>query len=95
MFRPLGITLIQCYCFGFAFDTNPIDFPHVFKISQASEREIAHQNWRAVIRRDAFNARGEVYGIAELVRRQRGGTAVVLGALSPRTPYPSERSVYR
>lgn len=27
----------------------------------------------------------EVYGIAELVRRQRGGTAVVLGALSPRT----------
>ncbi len=27
----------------------------------------------------------EVYGIAELIRRQRGGTAVVLGALSPRT----------
>jgi len=27
----------------------------------------------------------EVYGIAELVRRQRGGAAVVLGALSPRT----------
>ena len=27
----------------------------------------------------------EVYGIAELIRRQRGGAAVVLGALSPRT----------
>ena len=27
----------------------------------------------------------EVYELAELVRRQRGGTAVVLGALSPRT----------
>ena len=27
----------------------------------------------------------EVYAIAELMRRQRGGTAVVLGALSPRT----------
>jgi len=27
----------------------------------------------------------EVYGLAELVRRHRGGTAVVLGALSPRT----------
>ena len=27
----------------------------------------------------------DVYAIAELVRRQRGGTAVVLGALSPRT----------
>src|SRR5207237_7955506 len=27
----------------------------------------------------------EVYSIAELIRRQRGGAAVVLGALSPRT----------
>src|SRR6201992_2284287 len=27
----------------------------------------------------------DVYGIADLVRRQRGGAAVVLGALSPRT----------
>ena len=32
----------------------------------------------------AFSA-AEVYVIAELMRRQRGGTAVVLGALSPRT----------
>ena len=32
----------------------------------------------------AFSAT-EVYAIAELIRRQRGGTAVVLGALSPRT----------
>ncbi len=32
----------------------------------------------------AFSA-AEVYGLAELVRRQRGGAAVVLGALSPRT----------
>ncbi|MFO1185431.1 MAG: helicase-related protein [Bauldia sp.] len=32
----------------------------------------------------AFSA-GEVYAIAELIRRQRGGAAVVLGALSPRT----------
>jgi ATP-dependent RNA helicase SUPV3L1/SUV3 len=32
----------------------------------------------------AFTA-GEVYAIAELIRRQRGGAAVVLGALSPRT----------
>ena len=31
----------------------------------------------------AFSA-GEVYRLAELIRRQRGGTAVVLGALSPR-----------
>ena len=32
----------------------------------------------------AFSA-ADVYGIAELIRRQRGGAAVVLGALSPRT----------
>ncbi|MFB3135875.1 MAG: helicase-related protein, partial [Rhodospirillales bacterium] len=32
----------------------------------------------------AFSA-ADVYTIAEVVRRQRGGTAVVLGALSPRT----------
>jgi len=32
----------------------------------------------------AFSA-ADVYAIAELIRRRRGGTAVVLGALSPRT----------
>jgi ATP-dependent RNA helicase SUPV3L1/SUV3 len=32
----------------------------------------------------AFSA-GEVYAIAELIRRQRGGAAVVMGSLSPRT----------
>ncbi len=32
----------------------------------------------------AFSA-DSVYGIAELIRRQRGGAAVVMGALSPRT----------
>jgi len=32
----------------------------------------------------AFSAAG-VYGIAELLRRQKGGAAVVMGALSPRT----------
>jgi ATP-dependent RNA helicase SUPV3L1/SUV3 len=32
----------------------------------------------------AFSA-GEVYAIAELIRRQRGGAAVVMGNLSPRT----------
>src|SRR3546814_18618055 len=32
----------------------------------------------------AFSA-ADVYAIAEVVRRQRGGAAVVMGALSPRT----------
>ena len=29
--------------------------------------------------------RAEVYKLAELIRAQRGGTAIVMGALSPRT----------
>src|SRR6185436_13822711 len=33
----------------------------------------------------AFVATDEVYAIAELIRRQRGGAAVVMGSLSPRT----------
>ncbi|MCQ4005195.1 hypothetical protein, partial [Klebsiella pneumoniae] len=32
----------------------------------------------------AFSAE-QVYAIAELIRRQRGGAAIVMGALSPRT----------
>ena len=46
---------------------------------QAASR--ACRRARAVV---AFSA-AEVYALAELMRRQRGGTAVVLGALSPRT----------
>ena len=47
----------------------------------------ARRSSRACRRRTAivaFSAE-EVYAIAELIRRQRGGAAVVLGALSPRT----------
>ncbi len=39
---------------------------------------------RCARRSSPFSA-GEVYAIAELIRRQRGGAAVVLGSLSPRT----------
>src|SRR5207302_4262014 len=48
----------------------------------AGEKKITRLPRRSAI--VAFSA-DEVYAIAELIRRQRGGAAVVLGALSPRT----------
>ena len=52
------------------------------KLSYSGVRKISRLPRRSAI--VAFSV-SEVYSIAELVRRQRGGTAVVLGALSPRT----------
>ena len=40
----------------------------------------------------AFSA-ADVYAIAELIRRRRGGSAVVLGALSPAPATPRWRSI--
>ena len=52
------------------------------KLSFAGERKISRLPPRCAV--VAFSAE-EVYAIAEWIRRQRGGAAVVLGALSPRT----------
>jgi ATP-dependent RNA helicase SUPV3L1/SUV3 len=51
-------------------------------LSYAGDKKITRLPRRSAI--VAFSA-NDVYAIAELVRRQRGGAAVVLGALSPRT----------
>src|ERR1700757_5096749 len=56
--------------------------PRLSRLSFAGEKKITRLPRRSAI--VAFSAE-EVYAIAELVRRQRGGAAVVLGALSPRT----------
>jgi ATP-dependent RNA helicase SUPV3L1/SUV3 len=56
--------------------------PRLSRLSFAGERKISRLPPRAAI--VAFSAE-EVYAIAEFVKRQRGGAAVVLGALSPRT----------
>ena len=52
------------------------------KLSYAGSKKISRLPPRSAV--VAFSA-NHVYEIAELIRRQRGGTAVVLGALSPRT----------
>jgi ATP-dependent RNA helicase SUPV3L1/SUV3 len=56
--------------------------PRLSQLSFAGERKLTRLPRRSAV--VAFSAE-EVYSIAELIRRQRGGAAVVLGALSPRT----------
>src|SRR4051794_33812173 len=56
--------------------------PRLSQLTHAGDRKITRLPRRSAI--VAFSAE-EVYAIAELIRRQRGGAAVVLGALSPRT----------
>jgi ATP-dependent RNA helicase SUPV3L1/SUV3 len=63
-------------------DAEIIHRPRFSTLSYAGSRKISRQPTRSAI--VAFSAR-EVYAIAELIRRERGGAAVVMGALSPRT----------
>lgn len=56
--------------------------PRLSQLTYLGPRKISRLPRRSAI--VAFSA-NEVYAIAELLRRQRGGSAVVLGALSPRT----------
>ena len=59
-----------------------INRPRLSNLTFAGEKKLSRLPHRTAI--VAFSA-DEVYAIAELIRRQRGGAAVVLGALSPRT----------
>src|ERR1700740_414911 len=61
---------------------NILSRPRLSQLTFAGEKKLTRQPRRTAI--VAFSA-DEVYAIAELIRRQRGGAAVVLGALSPRT----------
>jgi ATP-dependent RNA helicase SUPV3L1/SUV3 len=61
---------------------NILSRPRLSQLAFAGEKKITRQPRRTAI--VAFSS-DEVYAIAELIRRQRGGAAVVLGSLSPRT----------
>jgi ATP-dependent RNA helicase SUPV3L1/SUV3 len=61
---------------------NILSRPRLSQLTFAGEKKITRQPRRTAI--VAFSS-DEVYAIAELIRRQRGGAAVVLGSLSPRT----------
>ena len=61
---------------------NIVTRPRFSKLAYAGTKKISRLPPRSAV--VAFSA-DTVYAIAELIRRQRGGAAVVLGALSPRT----------
>ena len=61
---------------------NLVSRPRLSQLTYAADKKIKRLPRRSAI--VAFSA-NDVYAVAELVRRQRGGAAVVLGALSPRT----------
>ncbi|MYZ50116.1 helicase-related protein [Propylenella binzhouense] len=56
--------------------------PRMSVLSYSGQKKLTRLPQRSAV--VTFSA-DEVYAVAELIRRQRGGAAVVLGALSPRT----------
>ena len=63
-------------------DLEFIDRNRLSKLSYEGYKKISRINRKTVI--IAFSAE-EVYAIAELIRRQKGGAAIVMGSLSPKT----------
>ena len=61
---------------------NFISRPRLSKLTYAGQKKITRLPARTAV--VAFSS-SDVYQIAELIRRQQGGAAVVMGALSPRT----------
>ena len=59
-----------------------VERPRMSTLSYAGPRKMARLPRRTAV--VAFTA-SDVYAMAELIRRQRGGAAVIMGALSPRT----------
>jgi ATP-dependent RNA helicase SUPV3L1/SUV3 len=72
--RPLVRSLIP--------EAEIIKRPRFSTLSYAGAKKLSRLPKRSAI--VAFSA-GEVYAVAEMLRRARGGAAVVMGALSPRT----------
>ncbi|MFZ5783178.1 MAG: helicase-related protein [Pseudomonadota bacterium] len=63
-------------------DIDVVARPRFSNLSYAGPKKATRLPRRSAV--VGFSA-NEVYAIAELIRRQRGGTAIVMGALSPRT----------
>ncbi len=78
----LGAATIRPMVEKLLLGANIISRPRLSMLTYAGDKKLTRLPRRSAI--VAFSA-DEVYAIAELIRRQRGGAAVVLGALSPRT----------
>ncbi len=63
-------------------DIEFINRDRLSKLSYAGHKKISRINRKTAV--IAFSAE-EVYAIAELIRRQKGGAAIVMGSLSPKT----------
>ena len=63
-------------------DIEFINRERLSKLTYAGHKKISRINRKTAI--IAFSAE-EVYAIAELIRRQKGGSAIVMGSLSPKT----------
>jgi len=63
-------------------DTEFVNKDRLSKLSYVGHKKISRIDRKSAI--IAFSAE-EVYAIAELVRRQKGGAAIVMGSLSPKT----------
>ncbi len=63
-------------------EANYVSRPRLSRLTHVGPRKITRLPRHSAIVAFSIN---EVYSIAELIRRKRGGAAVVLGALSPRT----------
>ena len=63
-------------------DIEFINRERLSKLTYAGHRKVSRINRKTAI--IAFSAE-EVYAIAELIRRQKGGAAIVMGSLSPKT----------
>ena len=78
----LGAETMRATIQRFVPDAHFVTRPRFSDLAYTGHKKLTRLPRRSAI--VAFSAE-DVYGIAELVRRQRGGAAVVLGALSPRT----------
>ena len=78
----LGAETMRGAIHRFVPDAHFITRPRFSDLAYTGSKKLTRLPRRSAV--VAFSA-DDVYGLAELVRRQRGGAAVVLGALSPRT----------
>ncbi|MDA7572775.1 helicase-related protein [Candidatus Pelagibacter sp.] len=78
----MGSNTIKSIVTNLGEDTEFINRNRLSKLSYVGHKKISRINRKTVI--IAFSTE-EVYAIAELVRRQKGGAAIVMGSLSPKT----------
>ena len=78
----LGANTIKNIISKLGEDTEFINKERLSSLSYVGHKKISRVNRKSVI--IAFSTE-EVYAIAELIRRQKGGAAIVMGSLSPKT----------